>query len=137
MADTDEALAARMFAAKNHLERLRHRDVTLAELGELVAQQLGRQKAFDPSVVARWIKGRQDPDTRDAWLALAETLQVDPGWLAFGDASSAPAPEGFVAAPEQTPPPEPTGRAAKPMRGRPKPVDRPAAKKTNPKPASG
>lgn len=83
MADID--LARRMFEARNHLERELGKRVTFAELGELVAAaQPDRDEGYSASVVARWIKAEQEPQTRGGWLALARGLRVDPGWLAFG-----------------------------------------------------
>lgn len=81
----DSGLARRMFEAVNHLERTLGRKVTLAEIGQLVAgAQHGRDDDYAPSVVARWIKGTQEPRSREQWAALATALRVDPGWLAFG-----------------------------------------------------
>lgn len=96
MTDTD--LARRMFGARNHLERELGRSPTLEELGAETAKMAGRaKKPFAPSVIARWLKGQQEPKTRDLWLALAAVFRVDPGWLAFGEASAAAAPEGYRA----------------------------------------
>lgn len=98
----DNELADRMFLARNHLERELRRSVTLDELGEMVAANLeGRDKAFAGSVVARWLKAQQEPDTRQQWAALAKTLRVDPGWLTYGTGRMEPEPP---LAPEDLPP---------------------------------
>lgn len=81
----DSALARRMFAALNAFEERRGSRVTLAVLGELVADAMpGRETPYAASVAARWVKGEQDPGSRDQWLALAGVLGVDPGWLTYG-----------------------------------------------------
>ncbi len=60
-------------------------------MGVLVAKQLGRAKDFSKMTVSHWESGTSEPDS--ATLAAIATLAgVDPGWLAFGDASSAPDP---------------------------------------------
>jgi hypothetical protein len=96
----DEYLAHRMFSAVNAFERALGRKLTLAQLGERVAaEEVGREAPYAPSVVARWVRGEQEPGTRGQWVALARALQVDPGWLAFGPESAAPAPAGYVELP--------------------------------------
>lgn len=89
---TDEALAKRMFLARNRLEAAFGRGVAVREIGETVSAALRRGEAYDPSVVNRWLKGEQEPKTRAQWVALARALAVDPGWLAFGPDSFAPMP---------------------------------------------
>lgn len=92
----DNALARRMFLAMNALEQRRGSRVTLAQLGAMVAEaQQGREAAYAASVVARWIKGEQDPGSRDQWIALAAVLGVDPGWLTYGTGSMASALSGL------------------------------------------
>lgn len=92
----DPGLAYRFFIAKNQLERRLGRDVTFAELGELVAKSQGRDEPYAVSVARRWLRAEQEPSTRELWIALARALGVDVGWLAFGAASAAPAPEGYI-----------------------------------------
>lgn len=95
----DSALARRMYLAANALDRVTGRHVTLRELGERIAAAMGRaDEPYDPSVVRRWLKGR-DPETRAQWRAVARVLRCDPGWLAFGEEErmAAPAaPEGLM-----------------------------------------
>jgi hypothetical protein len=40
-------------------------------------------------------KGAKEPPPTDRVLAIAKRCGVDPGWLAFGNGSHAPAPDGF------------------------------------------
>lgn len=47
-------------------------------------------------LVSGWRVADQPPPT-DRCLAIAERCRVDPGWLAFGEKSRAPAPMGFRA----------------------------------------
>ncbi|MDA1081986.1 MAG: helix-turn-helix domain-containing protein [Gemmatimonadetes bacterium] len=56
-------------------------------MGIIVARQLGRAKPFSKMTVSHWEAGSSEPDT--ATLAtIAKLAGVDPGWLAFGAASS-------------------------------------------------
>lgn len=91
-AERREARRRRMFAARHALEGRRGGDVTLADLAAAVARALGGHDGPDPSVVARWLKGVSEPRTTAMWEALATALGVDPGWLAFGEATSARGP---------------------------------------------
>ncbi len=60
-------------------------------MGEIVARRLGRTKPFSKMTVSHWESGASEPDTA-ALAAIARLAGVDPGWLAFGAASSAPDP---------------------------------------------
>ena len=94
---TDERLAKRMFAARQQLERQKSRRVPLEEIGAAVAAAMGRAgDPYAPTVVGRWLRGESEPESRKLWFALASTLGVDVGWLAFGAATAAPSPDGFV-----------------------------------------
>lgn len=81
-----EALAARMFDAVKALEQRERRDITLDELGVRIATAQGREEPYSGSVVRRWIKALSEPSTRVVWRAIADVLDVSPGWLAFGEA---------------------------------------------------
>src|SRR6185312_949436 len=61
-----------------------------------VARRVGRavRRAFTQSTAQRWFAGGLPRDTRTG-IALASELGVDPGWLYFGDASGAPAPDDW------------------------------------------
>ena len=49
-----------------------------------------------PSQVSEY-KARETAPSSERTLALAKEMEVDPGWLAFGEESAAPAPDGFAA----------------------------------------
>lgn len=86
----DKRLAARMFEARHRREGQLGHKLVLREIAESVSVGLGRREPYDPSVIARWLNGQQEPKTRRQWVALADALAVDVGWLAFGEASGAP-----------------------------------------------
>ena len=83
-------LVDRLFIARNLLERQLGRKVTHRRLGEVVAQRLQRAP-FSAATVSQWMSGKQALSLSAA-LALAKLCGVDPGWLAFGEASRAPPP---------------------------------------------
>lgn len=66
------------------------RDLSQDEVGREVARYLGLQEAIGQGTVSRWFRG-SIPDLRTIG-GLALVLNVDPGWLAFGDLSAAPKP---------------------------------------------
>jgi hypothetical protein len=66
------------------------RQVTLREIGTEVARAMGRPRPFAPSAVSRWFDGAE-PDLATI-TGIARVFGVDPGWLAFGGDSAAPAP---------------------------------------------
>lgn len=80
-------------------ERLRHaiwllgrppgKSPTQSELAQSVQNEIG--KSVSQATVAGWLAGAF-PRSIESMLALAEVLDVDPGWLYFGEASKAPAP---------------------------------------------
>lgn len=70
--------------------------VSYEEIADAVAERTGRKPAHRPTSVGRWFKGESVPDVPSIW-ALANFFGVDPGWLAFGDASDAPAPAAVIA----------------------------------------
>lgn len=88
----------RLRAARLWLDSREPRPVGNAELGRRIGVLLGKtNKAVHESAVGRW--GRTAvPDARTV-AAIGQACGVDPGWLAFGDASAAPAPAtwGLVA----------------------------------------
>lgn len=96
-----ESLGDRVFACHLLIEGATGRRVTLAEVGEMVGAALEREPYSAGSVLA-WEKGVSVPDVRViAALARACTsvgVEVDPGWLAFGSESYAPAPVGLASA---------------------------------------
>ena len=98
-------LARRIFLAHLELSYSIGRKVTLAEFGELVAKQLGRDAPFSAAAVSRWEAGTQIPST-EVIEAIAAITGTDPGWISHGDRSAAPPP------PRLTPP---TGTQAPPI----------------------
>lgn len=87
-----DMLSARLFLARLHLERRLGESVTLSSLGEAVAKRVRRDAPFSPAAVSRWFDGSTEP-TLDVIEAVAAVCKVDPGWLAFGRRSAAPAPD--------------------------------------------
>jgi transcriptional regulator with XRE-family HTH domain len=73
------------------LHRKEGKFVPKVEIGRRVGEMLRRDKPFNPSAANKWFNEGSVPDVGTI-AALATVLQVDPGWLAFGDASQAPAP---------------------------------------------
>lgn len=71
------------------------RDLEQEAVGQLVGGALG-VAPISQAAVSRWYKSAE-PGLATI-QALAEILNVDPGWLAFGDASGAPAPVGWTPA---------------------------------------
>jgi hypothetical protein len=87
-------------------QALQGKQMQQAELGESVGKILKR-KPVTPSSVSRWFT-EAEPDLQ-VICAIARSLGVDPGWLAFGPDSQAPAPNDPAM---PTPMPHPTrGRA--------------------------
>ena len=84
-------LARRIFLAHLELSYNVGRKVTLAEFGELVAKQLGRETPFSAAAVSRWEAGSQVPSA-DVIEAIAAVTGTDPGWISHGDRSAAPPP---------------------------------------------
>lgn len=81
--------ATRLFRAWHLLQIRKGGGVTQEWLGRQVGRILG-EDLVSQSAVSRWFKGAT-PDL-DTIAALGRALGVDPGWLAFGELSEAPAP---------------------------------------------
>lgn len=77
---------------RSHLARQAEigRDLGQDEVGREVGRYLGLEGAVGQGTVSRWFRA-SIPDLRTI-AALALVLNVDPGWLAFGDLSAAPKP---------------------------------------------
>jgi alkylation response protein AidB-like acyl-CoA dehydrogenase len=86
----DTGFKDRMFDAQLYASGQERRRVTQAEVAEAAAKLLKR-KGWTAAAVSRHFGGRV-PDVRTI-AAYAKVMGVDPGWLAFGDASEAPAPD--------------------------------------------
>ncbi len=91
-----ETLARRIFFAHLELSYRIGRRVTLSELGELVAEQMGRSTPFSGSAVSRWEAGTLTPSA-ETIEAIAAVTGTDPGWISHGDRSAAPPPPGGLA----------------------------------------
>lgn len=64
------------------------------EVGRLVGEKLG-DEPITAATVSRWGSGKQEPDLRTI-EAIADVLDCDPGWLAFGEKSSARGPRSHA-----------------------------------------
>jgi|SRR5688572_19268629 len=101
MSDT---LGRRIFLAHLELSYRLGRKVTLAEFGQLIAKQMGRDAPFTAAAVSRWESGTQNPTPRIV-EAIAAITHTDPGWISHGRKSQAPRPVRH----EQPAPPQPRG----------------------------
>ena len=88
---TGSTLAQRIFLAHLELSYRLGRKVTLAELGGMVARQMGRSTPFKAGAVSRWENGTQIPSP-EVIEAIAAITHTDPGWISHGDKSAAPSP---------------------------------------------
>lgn len=78
----------RLFLAWSLWQGRHRRKLSQTALGEMVGELRGERVA--QSTVSDWFKSVVPAVDDVEWLAKA--LEVDPGWLAFGDASGAPRP---------------------------------------------
>ncbi len=85
--------AKRLFEALILHSGRQGRMVRHTELGEAIAQAMQREQPLTGAAVGRWFRGVAMPDIPTV-RAVAAVLGVDPGWLAFGDDSAAPGPQG-------------------------------------------
>lgn len=82
--------AASTFAERLEFGRVRHHALGTWREDQEIAAQIGvKPSSFNE------IKRREEAPSAGRTLSLARTIEVDPGWLAFGADSAAPAPEGF------------------------------------------
>lgn len=88
------ALGQRMEAAHVHLISHIRQRVTLTELADRVSKK-HPDRTFTPTQIQEYKKGKARP-WLDVIQAYALATEVDPGWLAFGDRTQAPAPPGWV-----------------------------------------
>jgi transcriptional regulator with XRE-family HTH domain len=89
----EQGFSVRLFRAWHLLQIRKGGGATQEWLGKRVGRLLGEAE-LSQSAVSRWFKGAT-PDL-DTIAAIAKALEVDPGWLAFGDASLAPSPEDQI-----------------------------------------
>lgn len=94
-----QTMGQRVFAVHLLIEGALGERVTLADLGVLVGKAMGR-RAFSATSVRDWEVDVSRPDDHvvRALVAVAAGLgvEVDPGWLMFGEESRAPEPEGLA-----------------------------------------
>ena len=88
MSDT---LGRRIFLSHLELSYRLGRKITLAEFGEMIARQMGRDAPFTGAAVSRWESGAQAP-TPQIIEAIGSLTHTDPGWISHGDRSAAPRP---------------------------------------------
>jgi transcriptional regulator with XRE-family HTH domain len=88
-----------MVVAHIHLMSQIGMRVTLTELADRVGIAFGGGRTFAQSQITEYHKGKVMPPL-DVVLAYAKATSVDPGWLAFGSESAAPAPSGFSGVPD-------------------------------------
>lgn len=103
---TNKQFSDRLFDARLRLEGVLRRKVSDPEFAGMVARRLGGEPVA-PSTVWRWGRGAA-PDL-PTLVAIAAVLQVDPGWLAFGEDSAAPGPDQVRRPPERPDAGVPTG----------------------------
>ncbi len=87
----DTGFANRLFRAWYLFQLKKGGSATQEWLGRQVGRMLPDKAPLSQSAVSRWMKGSR-PDL-ETIASIAHVLQVDPGWLAFGELSGAPAPE--------------------------------------------
>lgn len=81
--------ASRLKLGWLRLQATEGKEVDQKEIAKRAGKALKR-KPFSQATVSRWFNGTVPDVETVGGLALA--LKVDPGWLAFGEASAAPAP---------------------------------------------
>ena len=86
---TEQGFSIRLFRAWHLLQIRKGGGATQEWLGKRVGRILGEAEVSQ-SAVSRWFKGAT-PDL-ETIAAIAKALDVDPGWLAFGEDSQAPSP---------------------------------------------
>lgn len=89
------AFAQRVQWCYFHTQTMQGGYITLADYGEMVAEEEGRPRPYAASSVQAWmVPGGSMPDSPGK-LAIARLAGADPGWLDYGAESAAPAPEGW------------------------------------------
>lgn len=87
-----KSAAKSTFAERLEYSRDRQRILGHWEPDQVLAEQIGVSKAS----ISDYKKSEVAPAT-ERTLAIAAWVGVDPGWLAFGEDTAAPAPDGFAA----------------------------------------
>lgn len=83
--------ASRLFTSNVLLAGRLGRKVTYAELLEALTISMGEDAPKSTSTISRWFTDGTVPDVETV-RRTAQFFKVDPGWLAFGEDSAAPAP---------------------------------------------
>jgi hypothetical protein len=58
--------------------------ITLSDVGEAVAQMVGRDSPFTAGTVSGWLESRSEPQL-DVFLAFAHLTGTSASWLAFNE----------------------------------------------------
>ena len=87
---SSDGFKQRYFEATLEFGRVKGRAPTPEEMIKYVTNELRRADEFSPSSASRWKNGEMPNVPTIA--AIAKYFYVDPGWLAFGELSMAPAP---------------------------------------------
>ena len=87
-----ETFRERMFRAWTLLQLRKGQQLSQQWLGRELGLELGRESAVDQGLISYWLSGKKTPGDYETMVGLARVLGVDPGWLAFGEASEAPGP---------------------------------------------
>ncbi len=94
MLQTHKPVRNKEFKERLTIAWLRYQMLRREEIGQQwLSDEVGRRLNRGPlsqGTISRWFRGAV-PDL-ESICAVAEALEVDPGWLAFGAASKAPAP---------------------------------------------
>lgn len=92
MSEFRKNLGARFAGAYRGLEQAKGgRDIGHQEFADMLAGTPGGKRVSQGSV-SKWMNGEVHPQL-ELIPAIAYVLNVDPGWLAFGDDSEAPMPD--------------------------------------------
>ena len=91
-------LASRILMARMELSASMGEKVSQERLGVMAASYLRRDRPITGATVSRWEAGETVPDLETV-KAVAVVCGVDPGWLAYGSASNAPAPRDRITDP--------------------------------------
>jgi transcriptional regulator with XRE-family HTH domain len=94
--------ASRLTFAWFRRSALLGRRIEQAEVGELVGKAMGREP-FTQAAVSKWLLGGSEPNL-ETIRALAKTLEVDAGWLAFGTGQAPDDPASPIPMPRRPPP---------------------------------
>lgn len=92
------AFGRRLRSAVRRFDEAHDVDVSQSEIAEMAAR-IADEIPKRSSSVSAWFRGKSLP-AMTTLVGLAKALEVDPGWLAFGELSQAPGPDQEVATAE-------------------------------------